>query len=60
MNPLTTYLRSTGEEVLAKMYHGSPYAKTYVNPTQAQAAVDKLGFGWVVIQRGRPWYVKKV
>jgi hypothetical protein len=53
-------LQSSGEEVLAKMYKGEPTAKTYANRTQAHAAATAMGEGWAVIQRGRPWYVKRI
>jgi hypothetical protein len=58
--PLTVKLKGgKGEEVLAKMYKGEPDAVTYANRTQAYAAAAKQGDGWEVIQRGRPWYLRK-
>lgn len=56
--PITTKLRD-GTEVLAKLYHGEPTAMTFANRTQAYKAAERLGPGWVVIQRGRPWFVAR-
>ncbi len=49
-----------GCTVLAKLYKGSPTAKTYANLTQARAAQVKLGAGWDVCCWGRPFYVAMV
>jgi len=59
-NTPTTFLRR-GDRVLADPRTG--YAKTYTNRTQAHARAHLLNANedgwrcWVVIQRGRPWYV---
>lgn len=52
---MTTLLRP-GLAVLAKPYHGSAWAKTYANVTQAENAARAMGEGWAVYGH-RPYYV---
>ena len=60
MNPLTAKLNN-GATVLAKLYEGEPYAKTYANRTGAEKAATAAGEGWAVCSfMGRPFYVAKL
>jgi hypothetical protein len=54
--PLTVTTHS-GLVVLAKLYHGTPYAKTYANRTQARKAAEKAGPGWEVYGLSTPLFV---
>lgn len=51
---LTTTLNS-GVVVLAKLYKGEAFAKTFANRTQAYKAAEAVG--GEVIQKGRPFFV---
>ena len=56
---MNTYYEKTlwdGQIVLGKLYEGAVVAVTYANRTQAQRAADLKG--GVVIQRGRPFFVR--
>lgn len=57
MNCITVKL-SNGREVLAKLYHGQPMARTYANLMQARRAAEQAGDGWTIIGRW-PFYVAR-
>ena len=56
---METTTLNNGVTVLGKYYKGEITARSYVNRTQAQKMVDKLGAGWAVYHFGRPFYVGK-
>lgn len=58
--PLVTKKLNNGVTVLAKLYKGEPWAKTFANRSQANTACEKAGEGWAVFQYGRPFYVVQV
>ena len=59
---VSTVKLNNGKEVAAKIRNGDLCAIHYVNRTQAQKAVDKLGQGWRVHQPflGPVFYAEKI
>lgn len=57
--PITFTLRD-GTVALAKLYKGEPSPMTFANRTQADRAAEKMGPGWIVVRRGRPWFVVRI
>jgi hypothetical protein len=54
---LTVVMHDGSTVALARQTEHGLHAKTFANRTQAENAAERAGPGWVVIKRGRPFYV---